>query len=94
MKIVSYDIHVWRNWLCMLGHFMIISSDYSRILRVLKLCGENNYLPSMIFFLQKTLFKIVLGRTFSINNRFSKFLRHILGQTKRKILQRKIDAYN
>ena len=28
---------------------MIISSDYDGILRILKFCGENNYLPSMIF---------------------------------------------
>ena len=68
---------------------MMILSDYDRILRVSKFCGENNYLPSIIFTYRKTLFKLFLGRMFLIVNRFSKFLKHILGQTKRPILQRK-----
>ena len=39
-----------------------ISSDFDRILRVLR---ENNYLPSMIFFVtEKSLFKIVFGQNF------------------------------
>ena len=31
-------------------NFMIISSDYGRILRVFKILRKNNYLPSMIFY--------------------------------------------
>ena len=57
--------------------------DYGRILRVLKCCGENNYPPSLIFTTENPHSKLFFGRTFSIANRFSKFLQHILGQTKR-----------
>ena len=39
---------------------LMILSDYERLLRVTKFCWENNYLPSMIFLLQKSLLKIVL----------------------------------
>ena len=31
-------------------NFMIISSDYGRILRVFKILRKNNYLPFMIFY--------------------------------------------
>ena len=46
---------------------------------------EDNYLPSMTH----PYSKLFLGRLFLIVNRFWKFLQHILGQTKRRILQRK-----
>ena len=66
---------------------MIISSYYGRILQVFTILRENNYLPSMYFLLLKFPIKNCFwGRTFLIVNRFSKFLQHILGQTKRQIL--------
>ena len=43
-----------------------------------------------MIFVQKTPYsKLFLGRTFLIVNRFSKFLQHILGHSKRSILERK-----
>ena len=47
-----------------LAHFMIISSDYDRILRVLRFCGK----IIMIFYYRKSLFKIVFGQNFSIDS--------------------------
>ena len=55
---------------------MMISSDYDKILRVLKFCGE----------IITSYEKLFLGTTFLIVNRFSKFLQHILGQTKPRLL--------
>ena len=64
---------------------MMILSDYGEYYELKKM-RENNYLPSMIFFLQKIPIHLFLGRIFLIVNRFSKCLQHILGQTKRRIL--------
>ena len=41
---------------------MIISSDKGRILGVLIFCGENSYLPSMIFYYRKSQIKFGLGQ--------------------------------
>ena len=43
----------------------------------------------MIFTTENSYLKLFLDITFSIVNRFLNFLQHILGQTKRQILQRK-----
>ena len=52
--------------------------------------GKNDYLPSMIFYYGKSL----LGQNFFlIVKRFSKFLLHILGKTKRQPLKRKYFSY-
>ena len=60
----------------------MISSDYDRILTTsFKILRENNYLPVMIFCTE--IQDLYLGRTFLIVNRFSKFLQHILGHSKR-----------
>ena len=73
--------------------FSINLNDCDRILRVSKFLRENNYLPAMIIFsTEGPNSKLFLGRTFLIDNRFSKFLQHILGQTKRRLLQRKYFA--
>ena len=53
------------------------------------------YLPPFHIFCTEThLFiqNFFLGYTFLIVNRFSKFLQHILGQTYRRILQRKYSS--
>ena len=72
---------------------MMILSDYDRMVKVSKFCGKIiTSLPS--FFVQKSLFKIVFGQNFLIVNRFSKFLQHNFGQTKRQIFQRKYFAYS
>ena len=42
---------------------MILSSDYGRKLSF-KILLENNYLPSMIFYYRKSLFKIVFAQNF------------------------------
>ena len=68
---------------------MIISSDYGRILRVLKFCGENNSPPFRDFLPLKYRIEICFGaELFLIVNRFSNFLQCMLGQTKRQILRK------
>ena len=73
---------------------MMILSDHDRILYKFQNFAGNIYLPSMIFWYIKSLFKIVLGRTFLIVNRFSKILQHMFGHTKRRNLKRKYFAYS
>ena len=68
-------------------------SDYDRILQVSKFCGK--IITCHDFFCTENPYsKLFLGRTFLIVNRFSIFSQHILGQTKRQILQRKYFAYS
>ena len=49
---------------CIWCHFMMIWSDYERILRVFKILQENNSLPSMNFCTGKSLFKFDFGQNF------------------------------
>ena len=55
------------------------------------------YLPFMIFSLFVVVFcaekKLFWGRTFLIGNRFSKIMQQISGQSKGRILQKKIFDY-
>ena len=48
---------------------------------MVEILPENNCLSSLIFYYRESLLKWLWTRTFSVVNRFSKFLQHILGQT-------------
>ena len=48
---------------------------------MVEILPDNNCLPSMIFYYRESLLKLLWARTFSVVNRFSIFLQHILGQT-------------
>ena len=66
--------------------FILIISDYDRLLRVKKNLRENNYLPSMIFLYRKSLFKIIFWQDlFNCQSIFKIFA----AKTKRRILRRK-----